>query len=165
MERHIYHHETIDGSLVDVLGIMGTWPTEILGPYVDLTGSTDDPIHRLQAHFAGSDVSKRVVISHEDLEELAPGTYRMRISWHAIDHTGMYPVMTGELEVTGLSTAPPRCEVAFLGHYRPPLGFVGAIADRVVGHRIAQEAVNGFVRDVCRRVTTSLDEHSTAGAA
>lgn len=154
MERHVYWNETIQASLEDVVDAFRDLSAAILGPYI--SPSTDNPIHRLRAHFAGSDVSKQVEISHGELVEFVPGTYRMQISWHATDNEDMFPVMIGELEFTGLSTTPPLCEVAFLGHYKPPFGVLGALGDRATGHRVAEQAVTGFVHDVCFRLGKAL---------
>ena len=165
MERHLYHYDTIDASLEAVLAIVHAHPADVLGPNIGRAADGDDPVHRLHAHFAGSDVSKAIVITHEELEEYAPGTHRLRVAWHATDHEDWYPVMVGELEFSGLATRPPRCEVAFIGHYKPPLGFVGAIADRLVGHRIATEAVAGFVKDVCARISRAIANQAASDAA
>jgi hypothetical protein len=154
MERHVYWTETIQASVEDVVDVLRDLSSAILGPHI--SSSTDNPVHRLRAHFAGSDVSKQVEISHGKLTEFVPGTYRMHISWHATDHEDLYPVMVGELEFTGRSTHPALCEVAFLGHYKPPFGVLGAIGDRATGHRVAEQAVVGFVHDVCTRLDKAL---------
>jgi hypothetical protein len=43
-------------------------------------------------------------------------------------------------------------QVGLVGWYRPPLGVVGDMADRLGGHEIAEESIRHFVDDVARRL-------------
>lgn len=60
------------------------------------------------------------------------------------------PVLDCDLELTGLGER--SCQLALVGTYRPPLSVVGAAADRLVGHRIAEAVVRTFVLAVADRL-------------
>jgi hypothetical protein len=62
----------------------------------------------------------------------------------------LFPVFTGELQATRLSDA--MTELALVGSYEPPLGPVGELVDRVVLHRLARQALGGFLARVGERV-------------
>lgn len=65
------------------------------------------------------------------------------ISWKAVDRDGLFPVFEGDLELTALSSQ--VCQLSVIGSYRPPLSVVGAVGDRMLGHRIAEAVVRNFV--------------------
>ena len=68
-----------------------------------------------------------------------PGRPRMLeipVRWKAAERSGLFPVMTAQLD--------------FHGHYAPPLGVLGSAVDAAVGHRIAQASVHRFVSEVAQ---------------
>lgn len=72
------------------------------------------------------------------------------ISWKAKGNDGRFPVFEGDLELAALSA--DVCQLSIIGSYRPPLSVVGAIGDRMVGHRIAEAVVRNFVLATAERL-------------
>jgi hypothetical protein len=72
------------------------------------------------------------------------------ISWHAARADRLFPVLTGDLELTPLPVT--GWHLSLIGTYRPPLSVVGGAADRVLGHRVAEACVRRFVLDVAQRL-------------
>jgi hypothetical protein len=59
---------------------------------------------------------------------------------------GVYPLTATETQLD------------FAGTYEPPLGAVGGAIDAVVGHRIAEASVHGFVVDVAHHLRETLED-------
>jgi hypothetical protein len=63
---------------------------------------------------------------------------------------GWYPMFEGDLEVTPASGA--SVEMAMEGHYRPPVAWLGELADAVVLHKLAEEALGRFFDEAVDRL-------------
>lgn len=72
------------------------------------------------------------------------------VSWHSTQADRLFPVFAGELELAPLPVSGHQLSLA--GVYRPPLSVVGAAADQVLGHRVAEACVRRFVLDVGDRL-------------
>jgi hypothetical protein len=81
------------------------------------------------------------------------GVGRFGLSWQASEHEGAFPAFGGDLEVhpDGTGTI-----LRLTGHYRPPLGAVGAFGDGLVGHRLARRALQDFLESVARHLQAAL---------
>lgn len=62
----------------------------------------------------------------------------------------LLPSMEGEL---GLLVHQGHRTLAFDGHYRPPGGYVGAVADGVALHRVARGTAEQLLADITARLT------------
>jgi hypothetical protein len=81
-------------------------------------------------------------------------TTRIPVSWEAVQHPGMFPVMSAELSAYPLTTT--ETQLDFLGRYEPPLGVVGGAIDALVMHRIADACVHRFVTDIAAYLRSHL---------
>ncbi len=69
----------------------------------------------------------------------------------AAEHDRWMPLLEAEIEVT---RAPRNhTEVALVGRYEVPGGWIGAIGDTLMLHRAAEEAIDGFFDRLVARVT------------
>ena len=67
--------------------------------------------------------------------------------WKAAGPGGaLFPALDADIRLT--PAGPAVTVLAVSGTYRPPLGTVGAPADRVILHRIAQATIRAFTRHV-----------------
>jgi hypothetical protein len=71
---------------------------------------------------------------------------RIPLEWSAAQRAALFPTMNAELSVYPLTAT--ETQLDFLGRYEPPLGIVGGALDAVVGHRIAEAAVQRLIADV-----------------
>jgi hypothetical protein len=92
--------------------------------------------------------------------ELAFGAPRTRgdatvlpLSWRATGTPGLFPRLEADLEVGPLG--PDRTQLRILGSYDPPAGLLGALADRVLLHRVAEATVRGFLARLAEAVAES----------
>ena len=69
--------------------------------------------------------------------------------WRPVRDSRLLPIFDGSLELTpdGSHTRLHLC-----GTYRPPLGLVGALFDRIAGHRLARPSVAALLRTVAQRL-------------
>jgi hypothetical protein len=65
------------------------------------------------------------------------------ISWASAAHKGLFPVLTGDLEITPLGA--DCCRVGLSASYRTPFGQLGRSLDRAVLHHVAQSTVRSFL--------------------
>ncbi len=80
------------------------------------------------------------------------GEARTPVYWEAEAQPRLFPTLRGELV-----TAPgarDNTKLTLTGEYRPPLGLVGRLLDRVIGFRIAQDTLRHFLDDVGRQLET-----------
>lgn len=73
------------------------------------------------------------------------------IAWNATGLTGIFPLLSGDLELAPLGSQRSRLTLA--ASYRPPFGDIGRALDRALLHRVAQSTVRSFLA----RVSTGLE--------
>lgn len=157
MQRHLYYYEYVNGPYEDVVKLMRDHPERIFQPATDAAVThAGQVVASLSVHAGRLEVGKEVIIDVGDFESDQHAA-RLRLRWRAIEHEALFPSMEAELEVTPLSEgAHPLTQLALVGHYRPPLGLLGAVADAVIGHRVAEASVHRFVSETATRVEAEL---------
>lgn len=75
------------------------------------------------------------------------------ISWRPVANNSMLPSLDGDVEISPLG--PDRAQLAISARYQPPLGWVGAIADRALMRRIAEATVKDFIDRVAEGVAAA----------
>lgn len=110
-----------------------------------------DVASELRVQVGTLEVGTDITIVIHDVED-APGrrssdtATRMRLEWQSARAPRWFPLMKAELAIYPLTAT--ETQLDFLGHYEPPLGWLGSAIDAAVGHRIAEAAVHRFVVDV-----------------
>ena len=79
--------------------------------------------------------------------------------WEAAAHTGLFPVLDGDLEIARLDEG--HCRLAIKASYRPPLEALGRFLDAVALHRVAESTVRSFLV----RLAAILEGTEEAGGA
>jgi hypothetical protein len=120
----------------------------------------NDLLSSLKVHVAGLDISKDIAIrvgkpteertAHSELTRVT----RIPVEWEAADEPQLFPEMKGEIAIYPLSFTETQVELT--GHYHAPLGLLGSAVDAIVGHRLAEASVHGFVRAVVDRLRHEL---------
>jgi hypothetical protein len=77
------------------------------------------------------------------------------IEWNAETSSALFPTMRATLVAYPLG--PAETQLDLRGEYDPPGGVVGAAADWLVGHRIAEASVHRFLDEVADRLGRELD--------
>ncbi|HEY5266130.1 MAG TPA: hypothetical protein VIJ40_04890 [Acidimicrobiales bacterium] len=127
--------------------LVGKWLTDLAS-----AAEEDGETLRLQIGptWVGGRVTREV--------EVAVGLTRERgealvvpIVWKATGLAGMFPMLSGDLELAPLGSQ--QCRLTLSASYLPPFGDVGRALDRALLHRVAQSTVRSFLA----RVATSLE--------
>jgi len=63
--------------------------------------------------------------------------------WRPTGAAALFPQIEAELQLAPLGASEVR--VSFSGHYRPPLGDVGHLADTVLMHRVVERSIRVFL--------------------
>lgn len=83
----------------------------------------------------------------------------LNIRWEDSERPRLFPVLEAVLSLAPVPSAPrPVTQVGLVGRYRPPLGPVGELGDRLAGQSVAADAVAGFVADIASRLEFLLPE-------
>ena len=81
------------------------------------------------------------------------GSVSLPLWWEATQHAPLFPCLDGGLEA---SPSPGGTELTLVASYRPPLGRPGAVADGILGHRLALACLGDFLDATVARVTALL---------
>lgn len=85
------------------------------------------------------------------------------LTWHAVAHPRLFPVMTARLRIYPLS--PTETQIDLTGSYAPPLGKLGEVLDSAVGRRIGEAAVTRFVEHLAGWLRTELADNPAPAIA
>ncbi|MDF1596531.1 MAG: hypothetical protein P1T08_10630 [Acidimicrobiia bacterium] len=145
MQRDVFHYETVGIPYEAARRFMRDDPARLFSPALDGTSVENDAVAgMLEIDLDGIIMGADVTLEIGDFEEVvAPlPLSKRKISWHASEHAGVYPILVGELEAFPAGAG--RTQITFTCHYRPPLWAVGAVADTVYLHRVAEECLDRF---------------------
>jgi len=79
---------------------------------------------------------------------------------HGVDaaHPHLFPELDGDLEVAPVpNTGLPFTQIGVVARYRPPLGALGAVGDRLIGREVADAALTAFLDDLAEAAERELD--------
>ena len=102
----------------------------------------------LELNVGGFSVSRDVEIQVGEFVPRSVTRSVVPLSWRASGKGLLFPELSAELEVAAVSFDPPLTQVTLNGTYEPPLGAVGAGADRVLLGRLAEATVHRFIHEV-----------------
>lgn len=117
-------------------------------------------VSSLKVNIAGFEVGKDVVVRvrrvnrDAQLPHLAQHATRIELEWGAATNTALFPSMKATLLVYSLG--PRETQLDLRGSYEPPGGLFGTVADKLVGHRIAEASVHRFLEEVSSRLSVEL---------
>ncbi|MFP4636494.1 MAG: hypothetical protein ACLFRD_11585 [Nitriliruptoraceae bacterium] len=133
-----------------------------------LQAATDDAVQQagvlsrtLSVNLGGFEVTHEATIEVGAFQprEVTRGVVPLR--WQAASGRLLFPQLAADLEVSAVTFDPPLTQLTLDGSYEPPLGLLGAGADRLLLHRLAEATVHRFVHEVAdqlRRQVEALPE-------
>ena len=119
-------------------------------------------VDTLKVSLGGLEVGKKIEVHvtrvqpHVAAAGRATDALEIDLTWKAATQQALFPAMKAKLLVYPLS--PHETQLDLHGVYDPPAGPLGAVADRVVGHRIASAAVHRFLEEVRERLAANIAE-------
>lgn len=157
MERILYAYEYVRQPFDAIVELLSDTPEKLFQSATDSAhGQAGTLVEHLHVDVSGFDLGRDVTIEIDDREPLGMHTVKFPLRWHAAESAGLFPEMSGQLEVAAMSFSAPLCQVTFSGHYRPPFGGLGVLADAGLGRRVADAAVHQFVKDICARIEREI---------
>lgn len=126
------------------------------------------PLDELRVQVGGNSVGRRIHAQIEPMLNrrrtfgLPARTLEIPLSWQAAQHPALFPSMNGQLRIR--DAGHERIELCLTGEYTPPLGAIGAIGDRFVGHQAATSSLRGYLLEVAHRLEAKLGEHTPSPA-
>ncbi|MFP4149675.1 MAG: hypothetical protein ACLFS9_06105 [Nitriliruptoraceae bacterium] len=115
----------------------------------------------LELEVGGFSVSRDVVIEVGEFEPRQLTACIVPLRWRAESGRLLFPELTAELEVAALVLDPPLTQLTLEGRYEPPLGALGAGADKLALGRLAEATVHRFIHEVAdqlRRMVEAIPE-------
>jgi hypothetical protein len=115
----------------------------------------------LKTDVGGFEVGREVSIEVGEFEPRGLMRSVVPLRWHAESGRLLFPELAAELEIAAVLLDPPLSQITINGSYSPPLGLLGAGADRLVLHRLAEATMHRFVHEVTdelRRMVEALPE-------
>jgi hypothetical protein len=83
-----------------------------------------------------------------------PAGARIVFEWKAKKSSRLFPLMHAELLFFPLTAS--ETQLAFSGHYDPPLGIFGSAVDAMVGKRVAEASIHRFLTEVASYLRNEL---------
>lgn len=143
--------DTVNRSYEAVRAVLFAGPLSVFRQ-ATMPDGTDDPARGVDLHAKAGPLhlSSEVIVEVQAIESSRspddePAT-NFVLQWHAVKRPGWFPVMHATLTIYPRGAAETHLELS--GTYEPPLGVVGDALDAIALHKVAQQSVEGFVRDV-----------------
>ncbi len=128
---------------------------------IDAAEQADQLTRTLKLQVGGFQVSRDVRIEVGEFHPSGLTRSVVPLRWQAERGKLLFPELAADLEVASVSLEPPLTQLTVTGSYEPPLGLLGAGADRLMLHRLAEATVHRFVHEVAdelRRLIDALPE-------
>ncbi len=111
----------------------------------------------LRVAVGGFDVGRDVTIDIRPFEPRGITRSVVPLRWHAESGKLLFPQLEAELEVSAVVFDPPLTQITVVGSYEPPLGVLGAGADRLLLHRLAEATLHRFTHEVADQIRRLVD--------
>ena len=118
------------------------------------TGRARGLVSSIKTSIAELEVGKNVVLRVTGIHPSPDGrAIRLDLEWHAGTGTSLFPAMRASLLASAFAD---ETRLDLRGTYETPGGVLGDVADRLLGHRIAEASVHRFLDEVATRLTAEL---------
>lgn len=149
MERTLHCYAYVDAPFDLLSRLLAEDPVAVL------QHATDDAVEqagqlsrRLRVEVGGFEVGRDVTIEVGPFEPREVTRSLVPLRWRAERGRLLFPELRADLELSAVVVDPPLTQVTLRGSYEPPLGLLGAGADRMLLYRLAEATVHRFTHDV-----------------
>jgi len=162
MERNLYEYRDIAAAYNAVAATFSDLQEQVLGPVMEHAAEQSKvATAELHSEIAGFEVGRDITVVTGPVKELSPQAMHLPVHWTSTRSPALFPAMEGVIEISAQSDSPPRTQVAFIGHYTPPLGAVGSLGDALIGHTVAAKAITHLLEDVATRLESAAQSRAT----
>jgi hypothetical protein len=158
VERPLHCYAYIEAPFDVVTRMLAEDTTAVLQHATDDAADQAGTLSRtLHVALGGMEVSKDVRIEVGDFQPVEVLRSVVPLRWHAEAGRLLFPELTATLEVSAVVLDPPLTQITVDGSYEPPLGVLGAGADRLLLHRLAEATVHRFTNEVADAVRRQVE--------
>lgn len=153
MERFLSDYAYVHRRFDDVCRLLESYPQRVLEPAASKAAHESrelmrDVVATLHVGMGQFELARDIRVEMEEFDR-DDHVARLSFRWEAARGGSLFPTMHADLELYALANEPrPLTQLAFIGHYRPPLRLLGAAGDAMVGRRVAEAAVHHFVKEI-----------------
>jgi hypothetical protein len=164
VERTLYCYAYVEAPFDDVSHELAVHAARIMQRATDESAEQAGTLSRtLRVAVGGFEVSRDVRIQVGDFEPRAVTRSVVPLRWQAEKGRLLFPSLTAELEVAAVVFDPPLTQISVSGTYEPPLGVLGAGADRLLLHRLAEATMHRFTHEVADELRRRLEAREELG--
>jgi hypothetical protein len=163
VERHVHKTQPVQATVEMVTRVL-TGPAAVLGERQGLTAGeptayvTDVEI----ALGGGTSVHEQVKVTC-NRQFAGPGdAAEWDLDWEPVGRRRLLPAFHGHLSA---SPAEDGAELQLAGTYRPPFRAIGAAADTLVGHRVAERTLGSFLTGLAEQIDREAEARREVEAA
>lgn len=152
-ERSVFIQTAVRRSFGDVQALLQARAVPSIDAPIDLPVDwLHDGATSLQADLAGVPLEAHVRLTVSDLAVLERPTPRgtMSLEFRPLDYGALAPELKSVLEIQPIDEETTM--LTLLGHYAPPFGAAGLVADRVVMHTLAEKGLRRFMARLVREL-------------
>jgi hypothetical protein len=158
VERALYCYAYIEAPFDLVSRLLAEHAPTLLQHATDDAAQQAGTLSRtLKVSVGGFEVGRDVVIQVGEFEPREVTRSVVPLRWHAESGRLLFPSLAADLEVSALTVDPPLTQISVSGTYEPPLGLLGAGADRLVLHRLAEATMHRFTHEVADEVRRQVE--------
>jgi hypothetical protein len=163
--RAIRYFAYLDRAFRDVRRALAADPQQILaGPSRSPGDGESAPVTELRVRRAGFDLTRDVRMAIGEIE-IGMHSARLPLRWEDATHPQLFPILDAVLEIAPVHAGRrTMTQLGLRGHYRPPFGRLGGLADSLAGQRIVVESVERFLDHFVERLGADLPEPEPHGA-
>jgi len=158
VERQLHCYAYVEAPFDLVARLLAEDATAVLQEATDDAAEQAGTLSRtLSVEVGGFEVGRDVSIEVGEFEPRGITRSVVPLRWHAEKGRLLFPELAADMEVAALALDPPLTQLTVSGSYEPPLGVLGAGADRLLLHRLAEATVHRFTHDVADRLRRLVD--------
>jgi hypothetical protein len=158
VERELHCYAYVEAPFDLTARLLADNATSVLQHATDDAAEQAGTLSRtLRVEVGGLEVGREVAIEVGEFEPRGIRSSVVPLHWRAERGRFLFPELTAELEVSALTLDPPLTQLTVSGTYEPPLGLLGAGADRLVLHRLAEATMHRFTHEVADEIRRHLE--------
>jgi hypothetical protein len=163
VERTLYVYAYVEARFDEVSHLLAEDAIGILQRATDESVVQASTLSRkLQVAVGGFYIGSDVRVEVGDFEPRAVTRSVVPVRWHSEKGRLLFARLAADLEVAAVVFDPPLTQLSVSGSYEPPLGALGAGADKLLLHRLAEAALHRFTHEVADELRRRLEAAEAA---
>jgi hypothetical protein len=159
MSRELHSYAYVNVRFDTVSRLLAENAQAVLQQATDDSAVEADTLSRtLRVNVGGFEVSKDVEVEVGEFRPTQITGSVVPLRWRAENGRLLFPTLEAELQVRAVSLDPPVTQVLVSGSYDPPMGLIGAGADWLLLHRLAEATIHRFTSEVAAQLRALAEQ-------